>query len=335
MAGAEYLTDLMHGKWLRLADRSNFRGGYGAFSFDEGSLSWTSADGAATTRMGRLEDGITGDKTMSAIAQGEWLKRLTQFETDPTTRLPGFGGTIQAEDTRSLLYGNLRRSGEIGGMLAGDSVYLLQGLLPGVKVGRPDSFGGEANRPAKEILDRVTGGKWRVYHKLGAGTSSSRGVSEIVMATYACLPRYDGGREFVIVTSSHSASLAGANKSTESAFNKIVPMLAPDFAKKPPSPLPSDFPVVGAGFASAQVATVVKGENADSSTLSVEKKCALAAGRQVEFSAGEYVDAARTQVKLNVDPSSAASAALGCPDSVWKSGTVFVFAPHFTFSAKK
>ena len=239
VAGADYLTSLMHDAWLRLPDDSNFRGGYGGFSFDEGANVWTSADGNSTTRMGRIKGGITGDKPLSAMAEGEWLKRLTQFETDPTTRLPGFGGTIAAEDTRALLYGNLTRTGEVGGMLAGESVYLLQGLLPGVKVGRPNAFGGEENRQAKEILDRVTGGKWRIFHKLGAGDSSSRGVSEIVMATYACLPGYDGGREFIIVTSTHASSLGAANRVTEKTFNSVVPVLAPRFAEwRPAAPTP-------------------------------------------------------------------------------------------------
>ncbi len=334
VAGADYLTDLMHDKWLRLPDRSNFRGGYGAFSFNEASTSWTSVDGRSTTRMGRLENGITGDKTMSALAQGEWLKRLTQFETDPTTRLPGFNGTIQAEDTRALLYGNLKRSGEIGGMLAGESVYLLQGLLPGVTLGRPDAFGGEKNRAAKEILDRVTGGKWRVAHKLGAGVSGSRNVSEIVMATYACLPGFDGGREFVIVTSAHASSLAGANTATQSAFNKIVPALAPNFANASASPIPSAFPVPTNGTAVAAVSTVLKAENVASSTLADEKKCALPAGQRLEFLTGEYVNSAKTEVKLTVDPRSSAVRSLGCPETLWQNGPVFVYAPHFTFAAR-
>lgn len=334
VAGADYLTDLMHDKWLRLSDRSNFRGGYGAFSFNEGSLNWTSADGRSTTRMGRIENGITGDKTMSALAQGEWLKRLTQFETDPTTRLPGFNGTIQAEDVRALLYGNLTRNGEIGGMIAGESVYLLQGLLPGVSLGRPNAFGGEQNRAAKEILDRVTGGKWRVAHKLGAGVSRTRGVAEIVMATYACLPGYDGGREFVIITSAHAPSLGAANTATQSAFAKIVPALAPNFASSSGAPVTDGFPVRAEGTAKASANTVLKAENVDSSTLSDGKKCALAAGKGLEFLSGEYLNAAKTQVKLTIDPRSSAVRALGCPETLWANGAVYVYAPHFAFSAR-
>jgi hypothetical protein len=334
VAGADYLTELMHDRWLRLPDRSNFRGGYGGFSFNEGSLNWTSADGRSTTRMGRLERGINGDKTMSAIAQAEWLKRLTQFETDPSTRLPGFNGTIQAEDTRALLYGNLKRNNEIGGMLAGESVYLLQGLLPGVRVGRPDAFGGEPNRAAKEILDRVTGGKWRVFHKLGAGVSGTRRVSEIVMATYACLPGYDGGREFVIITSAHASSLASANTATQTAFNKLVPLLAPNFAGASPPPDPSAFPVPTNGRAVATSDSVLKVENVDSSTLGADGKCAIARGKALDFLTGAYVNSAKTQVKLTVDPASAAVRALGCPETVWRNGAVFLHAPHFTFAPR-
>ncbi len=334
VAGADYLTDLLHDKWLRLPDRSKFRGGYGAFSFNEGSLNWTSADGRSTTRMGRIENGITGDKTMSAIAQAEWLKRLTQFETDPSTRLPGFDGTIQAEDTRALLYGNLKRNGEIGGMLAGESVYLLQGLLPGVRIGRPDAFGGEPNRASKEILDRVTGGKWRVFHKLGAGVSRTRNVSEIVMATYACLPGYDGGREFVIITSAHASNLSAANTATQTAFNKLVPLLAPGFADGNPGPDANAFPVPRNGRAVATADTALKVENVDSSTLPADGKCALTRGKSLDFTTGTYINAEKTQVRLTVDASSASVRALGCPESVFRNGAVFVYAPHFTFAAR-
>jgi hypothetical protein len=59
------------------------------------------------------------------------------------------------------------------------------------------------------------------------------------MATYACLPGYDGGREFIIVTSTHASSLGAANRVTEKTFNSVVPVLAPRFAEwRPAAPTP-------------------------------------------------------------------------------------------------
>jgi hypothetical protein len=58
-------------------------------------------------------------------------------------------------------------------------------------------------------------------------------MSEVTMASYACLPGFDGGREFLIVTSAHVPGQNGistADKMTTNAFNKIVPLLVPGFA---------------------------------------------------------------------------------------------------------
>jgi hypothetical protein len=55
-------------------------------------------------------------------------------------------------------------------------------------------------------------------------------VSEIVMASYACLPEFDGGREFVIVASAHRNTLPLANEAMVNAFSAIVPALVPGFA---------------------------------------------------------------------------------------------------------
>lgn len=229
VAGAEYLTDLLHDRWLKLSDASRFRSGFGGATFDERSDHWTSRNGGASTLMRRISGGLGDSKVMSALAQAEWLKRLTQYETEPGSRMPGFNGTMDAEDVRALFYGNLNRTNEIGGMLAGESVYMIQGLLPGMPVGTAEEFNGQNNALAKGILDKATDGKWRIYHKLGAGYSDSRGVGEVVMAAYACLPQFDGGREFVIVTSAHGSNLGIANAATTKAFRSVVPKLISGF----------------------------------------------------------------------------------------------------------
>ncbi len=229
IAGRDYFTSLFRQKWLMLpdADGSKFEGGYGTgFYFDPGVKTLTGVNGDVVEAP-RYTEGYIGDKPMSALAQAEWLKRLTQFVADPHGgRMPG----LQEADIRVLLYGSDERKNDVGGMLAGKSVYLAQALLNGQKLGSFSDFGGKENAFAKKHFDSKTGGKWRFFQKLGAGVSSTRKVSEIVMASYACLPEFDGGREFVIVASAHRNTLPLANEAMVNAFSAIVPALVPGFA---------------------------------------------------------------------------------------------------------
>ena len=157
------------------------------------------------------------------------MKRLTQHETDSATAL----GKLLPADVKTLFYGNPTKNGEMGGMLAGESVFMARGLMNGAKVGQPGKHGGAGNAAAKALFDSKTTGNWRIFHKLGDGFSDSRGRSEIMMATYACLPEYQGGREFVVITNVfvNSSQMTGVVDNTEKAFNAIVPKLVPDFSK--------------------------------------------------------------------------------------------------------
>ncbi len=223
VAGRDFATALLNEKWLRLSKKNLFFGKYGDVYSQPSSKEWFAANGGSQV----VNNSVTslGEKSMSVLAMGEFLKRLTQHETDPNTRAPA----LQKEDVQTLFYGDLSATGKIGGMLAGESVYVAQGLMGGKKVGRAGSHGGAENAAAKDRLDKQTKGQWRIFHKLGAGTSSSRGVSEIVMATYVCLPQWNGGREFVIVTNTHQSSLGKANTVTEKIFNAVIGKLAPGF----------------------------------------------------------------------------------------------------------
>jgi hypothetical protein len=225
VAGRNFATLLLHDRWLKLSDASSFNGKYGKSLFSTGTDTWTAADGVKFTVADKNE--AYTEKSLSLLSLGEFLKRLTQHEADKSTALD----LLTQSDVKALFYGNLTKSGEMGGMLAGASVYMAQGLMGGAKVGQPGKHGGAGSAAAKALFDEKTGGKWRIFHKLGAGQSDTRGREEIVMATYACLPQFQGGREFVVITSAPAGTLGASNTNTEKAFNAIVPKLVPGFSR--------------------------------------------------------------------------------------------------------
>jgi hypothetical protein len=204
IAGRDYATALFHGAWLKLANEDvRFRGAYGPTAFEPSSSEFVSADGLtryaprayreASDDPGYLAYrcaacGTDGNKAMTALAQAEWLKRLASHNREPATRHPH----LESGDVETLFFGNLRADGdEIGGMLAGISVFLPEALARALA---PD-----AQHGAKHTLDTVTDGRWRVYQKVGWGPSETRGTSELVMLAHVCLPGIGGsGREFTL-----------------------------------------------------------------------------------------------------------------------------------------
>ncbi len=226
-AGRSFATSLFHDAWLKIADDSAFNGGFGADPFPTESDEWTSPTGISVNMRDTRES--QGSKNMSALVVAEFLKRLTQHTTDSATAIP----RLTNDDMRVLMYGNAKSSGKVGGMLAGDTVYMAEGLMGGQALGRYDGgFGGPENASGKKHFDEITGGRWRIFQKSGLGTSATRGVSEATMASYACLPGFNGGREFVIVTSAHGNSIEAVDKMTTGAFNKIVALMVPGFAPR-------------------------------------------------------------------------------------------------------
>lgn len=202
VAGFDFLDALLHERWLLLPDAGEFRGGFGG-TFTETTKNWTTDD--ASTRMGRIRAGHSGVLQLSGLAQAEWLKRLTQHDTDPVTRLPGFGGTMSAIDVQNVLYGDGT------GMLTTPTLPLLQAIAP------------DAAR-AKALLDEGTGGRWRTFLAQGDGAAG------LVTATYSCLPHLDGGREFIIVTHARGSERADT---TAAAFRALIPLLVPSLATPP------------------------------------------------------------------------------------------------------
>lgn len=204
IAGRDYATALFHDAWLQLANGDvRFRGAYGPTAFQPSSNEFVSSDGqtrytppvysAATDDPGYLEYrcdscGTDGNKAMTALAQTEWLKRLAGHSREPATRHPH----LVASDVETLFFGGREAdAGEVGGMLAGISVFL------------PDALARALAQPAagatRRTLDTLTDGRWRIYQKVGWGPSETRGTSELVVLAHVCLPTVGGtGREFTL-----------------------------------------------------------------------------------------------------------------------------------------
>ncbi|MFK7888682.1 MAG: hypothetical protein AB8G16_17635 [Gammaproteobacteria bacterium] len=222
VAGRDYATALLQDAWLRLANENvRLRGAYGPTSFTPADNEFISADGKTrhvAARYATAQDdpgyrayrcaqcATVGNKAMTALAQTEWLKRLASHSREPATRHPH----LQTVDVETLFFGGPRREhGNVGGMLAGISVFLPNALALALA---PDSV-----EDAKHTLDAKTDGRWRVYQKVGWGPSETRGTSEIVMLAHVCLPRVGGsGREFTLLA---RAFVPGA-KSDESGVGE-------------------------------------------------------------------------------------------------------------------
>ncbi len=214
VAGRDYATALFHDAWLNIAnDELRFRGAYGPTAFSPASYEFVSADGdvrytplvykASADDPGYLDYrcdtcGTDGNKAMTALAQTEWLKRLASHGREPRTRHPG----LETSDVETLFFGGRHRDGyEVGGMLAGISVFLPEALARTLAPQSADD--------AKRTLDDLTDGRWRVYQKVGWGPSETRGTSELVILAHVCLPKIGGtGREFTLFARS---SVPGAD----------------------------------------------------------------------------------------------------------------------------
>ncbi len=81
-------------------------------------------------------------------------------------------------------------------------------------------------RETVRALDRKNGAKsnWRIFDKVGWGDSTLRSPSEVVLASYACLPEFDGGHELVVVlrTSIPTSSTDAARRVAQTTMTALV-----------------------------------------------------------------------------------------------------------------
>lgn len=218
VAGRDYLTALFHDAWLNIGQPDvKFRGAYGPSAFAPSDRFWRTPSRAVSAQIVardsdpgalsyRCDDcGLTGNKPMTTLASAEFLKRLATHRRVPQTRLPGL-----SDDAVMMLFygpGHSENSASAGGMMAGASLTPHRAVARALQVLYPDYVG----LSTQETLDRATNGEWRIFHKLGAGPSETRGTSEVVALAHICLPLADGTREFTIAAQTSVAENTEAN----------------------------------------------------------------------------------------------------------------------------
>lgn len=205
VAGREYLTKLFADSWLKLNDsRIMFKGAYATDVFTPSTTRWQSIDsdtissdiayftanGDDPAYLGYRCDGcgLTGNKAMTTLAQAEWLKRLASHTREPLTQQP----FLHAQDVDVLFNGtgHTDKTAEVGGMMQGISQMISESLA--------HALAPNDTRPAKQVLDELTQGQWRVWQKIGWGPSETRATTETVMLAHVYLPFIQGGREFTL-----------------------------------------------------------------------------------------------------------------------------------------
>lgn len=216
VAGREYLTNLFADSWLKLNDsRIMFKGAYATDVFTPSTTRWQSIDSDTISSdiayftansddpayLGYRCDGcdLTGNKAMTTLAQAEWLKRLASHTREPLTQQP----FLQAQDIDVLFNGtgHTDKTAEVGGMMQGISQMITESLA--------QALAPHDTRPAKQILDELTQGQWRVWQKIGWGPSETRSTTETVMLAHVYLPFIQGGREFTLAAQN---SVLGASE---------------------------------------------------------------------------------------------------------------------------
>ena len=216
VAGREYLTKLFADSWLKLNDsRIMFKGAYATDVFTPSTTRWKSIDsdtissdiayftanGDDPAYLGYRCDGcgLTGNKAMTTLAQAEWLKRLASHTREPLTQQP----FLHAQDVDVLFNGtgHTDKTAEVGGMMQGISQMITQSLA--------HALAPNDTRPAKQVLDELTQGQWRVWQKIGWGPSETRATTETVMLAHVYLPFIQGGREFTLAAQN---SVPGASE---------------------------------------------------------------------------------------------------------------------------
>lgn len=207
IAGRDYTNQLVT-NWLHRPNES-FRGSYSR----HGNLPRGLFVDRASGRRARVYAGRTGGgrTRLSPLTMAEVMKRLATH-ADPTNaaRFPN----LTSEDVAVLLYGQ-PGAREPGGMLAGTGKYVRKAV------------GGKAH------LDRMTGGRWRIFTKTGSPHAWS-GQAQMLNA-WVCLPEHNGGHHFVFSLYAKGHVLKEGKERLMRAVRVIVDHLAPGFLPRHPT----------------------------------------------------------------------------------------------------
>ncbi|CAG5094600.1 Oidioi.mRNA.OKI2018_I69.XSR.g13698.t1.cds [Oikopleura dioica] len=175
IGGRDSMNSLVKSPWLGQSQNS-LGGNYGeSVPYDLG-LTFIDEYGEACV-VSRDNPSQVYPNSLTLLAQSELLRRLVQHNiVDEGVQWPN----LEARDLEQILYGadetGLFGSQQWGGMTADTAIYLQNSL----------------NMPE---VERLSGGSWRIYSKLGAGYSSSRRVGEIITLAYGCFPDLLNDRE--------------------------------------------------------------------------------------------------------------------------------------------
>lgn len=177
----ERLDETILHDWLGAATNQSLGGNYGESTPADLSFTVESSFDVYNTTCAVDEDPwpIIYSNSISALTAAEMTRRLVLHrELDSQYRYPG----LQWKDVQQILYGAGNNSiffpsQSWGGMTADTAIFLQTAM----EKASADSHGG------RNLSD-----SWRIFSKLGAGYSTSRGRGEIVTTAYGCFPASEG-----------------------------------------------------------------------------------------------------------------------------------------------
>lgn len=222
VATRRWLTGLFHDDWLQMSQTDiRFRGAYGSEVYQPSPntinnnrlefpvqlaphLASVDAPYYQAYRCDSCE--LNGNKPMTTLAQAEFLKRIVSQKRVTTGAMPH----LSNDAVISLLYapGHDTKNIPMGGMSAGVSRMLHNALA--------SNLGNDTQQSPKQILDKLTDGKWRVFQKIGWGPSETRGQGEVVVLAHVCLPMGAHAKEFTL------AARTRVNQATEQAVDEAA-----------------------------------------------------------------------------------------------------------------
>ena len=221
--GRKRLTELFKQKWLNVGN-SHINGAYGGTAFQPESNQWQQtgkppmkvevfnpSSGDPNYLSYRCEHcAQTGNKPMSTLALAEWLKRLVVNQAEPSTQLE----SINNFNLNLLFYGK-QNNDNVTGMTAGISRILANAIVQSLL---PEFVFDPNGEQAKQYLDKLTDGKWRIFQKIGWGYSGTRTAGEMIYLAHVSLPNINGGHEFTI-----AAQTSVSNKvDNDEEQNKVI-----------------------------------------------------------------------------------------------------------------
>ena len=186
-------------EWIGAGGNSSFGGNYGAPLPSQLGFTFESQNSTLPSQRVSVEpDPVPSPplpNSMNALTMAEWMRRIVLAREDQAMHVnfsdfPQYTHMPQWPDSQHLLYGALPRDSTFTVGLQAGSSDASAGLQWGGASMSTDIYLQQAINATLGFSNMTTSAAdmWRIFSKLGAGQSSSRGVSEITLNAYACLP---------------------------------------------------------------------------------------------------------------------------------------------------